>query len=682
MIKKLLLAAITVTFSTAAFSQPGTDTIHTAQQLGEVVVTGQYAPQSLKNSVYQVKVINNERIRLSGATNVQQVLNTQLGFRFSNDIQLGITDVQLNGMSGRNVKILIDGVPMVDRFDERVSLSQVDVNTIERIEIVEGPMSVSYGSDAMAGVINIITKTQYKNSLSVSARVQEETAGDEYYPFSYKGVHNQNIGINYKKNSWLFSAGGTHNDFSGFGGDDYGRAKTWLPKEQWFGNAKIGYNNKNFNIYYRIDGLNEEIKDRNAINFTNYKAVDQKFTSKRFTQQLQGDYNFSKKLRYNGLFAYTTYQRHTETNTKDFELGTITPGTADGQQDLSKLNAFSTKHTFQYQINNRISLQPGIDINHEKASGQRIEGEPQINDYALFVSSEIKATSKISVRPGLRFVTNSVYDAPPVIPSINTKFSINKNLDARLSYGYGFRAPTLRELYFEFVDVNHNIFGNKALKAEYSNAFNGSLTWVPDFAKKVSLHSTLSLFYNSFKNQILLDQDPNDASRYSYFNLDRSKTMGAGLENKLSVKNLDASLGFLYTALHIEYDKSYTKTDDRDYLWTPEINANVIYNINKIKTKLGLFYKFVGKKPVFNTGMVGTQPTILLNETGSYNLADFTITTIAHKYVTVNAGVKNIFDVTTVNNTAVGGTHADGGPLSLSYGRSYFIGLAFNWSKN
>src|SRR5262245_32065041 len=103
-----------------------------AKQLGDVVVTGQYKPQSVKNSVYQVRVINNERIRLSGATNVQQVLNNQLGFRFSNDNTLGTTDVELMGMSGRNVKILLDGVPMIDRGDTRESLNQIDVNTIDR----------------------------------------------------------------------------------------------------------------------------------------------------------------------------------------------------------------------------------------------------------------------------------------------------------------------------------------------------------------------------------------------------------------------------------------------------------------------------------------------------------------------------------------------------------------------
>ncbi|MFC0181299.1 TonB-dependent receptor plug domain-containing protein [Pseudarcicella hirudinis] len=129
-----------------------------SESLDDVVVTGQFTPQSVKNSVYQVRTISHEQIRLRGATNVQTILNTELGMRFSNDLTLGTSDVQLMGMSGQNVKVLLDGVPMVDRGSTRESIGQIDINTIDRIEIVEGPMSVNYGSDALAGVINIITK--------------------------------------------------------------------------------------------------------------------------------------------------------------------------------------------------------------------------------------------------------------------------------------------------------------------------------------------------------------------------------------------------------------------------------------------------------------------------------------------------------------------------------------------
>jgi len=99
---KIITILIVVLNTNPLFAQQDSAKV---KNLVEVIVTGQYKPQSIKNSVYQVRVIKNERIRSSGAINVQQVLNNQLGFRFSNDNTLGTTDVQLMGMSGRNVKI-------------------------------------------------------------------------------------------------------------------------------------------------------------------------------------------------------------------------------------------------------------------------------------------------------------------------------------------------------------------------------------------------------------------------------------------------------------------------------------------------------------------------------------------------------------------------------------------------
>ncbi|HEX2682871.1 MAG TPA: TonB-dependent receptor plug domain-containing protein, partial [Ferruginibacter sp.] len=429
-ITKIITTLIIVCNMNPLFAQQ--DTLST-KNLDEVIVTGQYKPQSLKKSVYQVQVINKERIKQSGASNIQQVLNNQLGFRFSNDNTLGTSDVQLMGMSGRNVKILLDGIPMVDRGDTRESLNQVDVNTIERIEIVEGPMSVSYGTDALAGVINIITKKLIKDEFSVNARIQEETAGSEYHPFNYKGVHVQNINLNYKKGNWGFTAGGTHNDADGFGGDEYGRNKTWKPKEQWLGNFKAGFGNRNLNVYYRLDGLNETILSRGPI-AQNYKAKDQKYITDRFMHQLQGQFKINNKLDLTTVASYTDYKRKTKTTVHDFQKNTDELSTLAGEQDQAKLNSFVFRNTFGYQASAKVSLQAGLDINREHASGERINGEKTITDYALFISSEIKPTSAINIRPGLRFIKNSVYNAPPVIPSINTKFRLSKEMDLRFSY--------------------------------------------------------------------------------------------------------------------------------------------------------------------------------------------------------------------------------------------------------
>jgi outer membrane receptor for ferrienterochelin and colicins len=656
------------------------------KNLEEVVITGQYKPQTLKKSVYQVRVINKERISQSGATNIQQVLNNQIGFRFSTDNTIGTTDVQLMGMSGRNVKILLDGVPMVDRGDTRESLNQVDVNSIERIEVVEGPMSVSYGSDALAGVINIITKKNKINGLTVTAKLQEETAGSEYHPFSYRGVHQRNIAVDYKKNNWGFAAGGSHNDFNGFGGDAYGRDKVWLPKEQWLGNAKISYDKGPLNIYYRIDALHEDILDKGAINYNNYKAIDKRYTSNRYTNQLQGSYTFNKNLQLAVTTGYTDYTRRTKTTRHDFEKDTDELTTGEGEQDISTFTSFVFRSSVQYQLSNKISIQPGIDINREASKGERILNSPVITDYAAFISAEIKPTAAINIRPGLRFIKNSVYDAPPVIPSINSKISLSKQLDLRLAYAYGFRSPALRELYFYFVDANHNVVGNPNLKAESSNSFNGSVNWMAIAKNKLSYSVSVAGFYNEFNNQIDFALSSPTSNQYTYFNVNKSKTLGGTVENKFSYSNLEATVGFGYTGIFRKlYDeKDYVKEDNREFLWSPELNAAVTYNLEILKTKFNLFYKFTGKRPQLVTGKNTTnQPVLLIAETDAYHLADFTTNTRINKFISLSAGVKNIFNVTNINNNAAASTsvHNAGYALAIGYGRSYFAGINFQWNK-
>ncbi len=684
--KKIIQSIIilfTVSNATPVFAQQDSTFF---KNLEELIVTGQYKPQTLKKSVYQIKVINSERIKQSGATNVQQVLNNQLGFRFSNDNTLGTTDVQLMGMSGRNVKILLDGIPMVDRGDTRESLGQIDINSIERIEIVEGPMSVSYGSDALAGVINLITKKYKKDNFSITAKIQEETAGSEYHPFSYKGVHQQNLTLNYKKKYIGFAAGATHNDFNGFGGDAFGRAKTWKPKVQWMTNAKISFDKGPFNMYYRIDVLNEDIKSRNPINYNNYKAIDQQYITDRMTQQLQGGYTFSNKLQLATLLAYTDYKRRTKTTRHDFEKGTDELTTGEGEQDISKFNSFVFRTTLQYQISSKISLQPGVDINREAATGERILENPVITDYAAFISAEIKPTTKINIRPGLRFIKNSVYNAPPVIPSINTKFVLSKQLDLRLAYAYGFRSPALRELYFHFVDANHNIVGNPNLKAENSNSFNGSLNWIAIPKNNRTYSISLGGFYNAFNNQIDFALASAVSNQYTYFNVNKAKTIGGNIENRFSQKNLDITLGLSYIGFYRKLydDKDFVKEDDKSFLWSPELNTSVGYQVNRLKTKFNLFYKLTGKKPQFVTGKNAVnQSVLLIAETAAYHLADFTSTTQINKYLNVTAGIKNIFNVTNVNNSAAASTsiHNAGYAVAIGYGRSYFVGLNFQWNK-
>jgi outer membrane receptor for ferrienterochelin and colicins len=665
------------------------DSLRTTQ-LDNVVVTGQFEPSSIRQSVYQVRTISYAQIVRRGATNLQSVLATELGVRFTNDLALGVSDMKLMGMGGQNVKILLDGVPLLERGETREALNQIDINTVERIEIVEGPMSVMYGSDALAGVLNIITK-KYDGRWNFEARVLEETAAKEYDPFTDKGVHNESVGAHWQGGKW--SAGGsiTRNNAGGWKEDHYpsdlpSQPMRWHPKDQWLGMGNVGFATGKLTLRYRLNYTDETITSFGTYNPRVGQAVDKEYITHRYNHQLQADWNLAERLVFNGVASYQDYSRRTRTLLYEVATGATWLSPEPGTQDETDFSMAMSRGTFLYRLSDRVSLQPGFDINLSKGAGDRIDREREINDYAVFAAAEIKPTSFLNIRPGVRFIYNTVYDAPPVVPSVNTKVQLSPRLDLRLAYAYGFRSPALRELYFSFHDASHDIYGNENLKAEYSNSFTGSLVWQALTGRKARLNSTLSGFYNTFKDQIILATvaDPSAPSGMisRYENITKSRTFGTTLDNNYQYGGLQVSLGFSYIGVS---DPLKSQEGTLELIWSPEVRTNVAYTWSKPGTTVSLYYKYTGKSSNYETvtPQGSTEPVTRLATRENFQWADFTVAQRVNSKLDLTAGVRNLLDVTTLRNTSldVGNAHSGGGDMPMSYGRSYFLSLQFHLTK-
>ncbi|WP_187270038.1 TonB-dependent receptor [Pontibacter qinzhouensis] len=648
-----------------------------AVELPDVVVTGQFEPQSARKSVYQVRTIGSEQIRMRGATDVQGVLNNQLGIRFDQDLALGSSNLSLQGISGQNVKVLLDGAPMIGRggTSNEININQLDINSIERIEIVEGPMSVVYGADALAGVINIITKKPGTEKLALSARLHEETIAKEYGTES--GIHNQNLRASWQHKGWQLVGGISHNNFTGLKGGKVGRglAWPWHPKEQWLGDVLVGYQSSHLKTWYRLNLLDEEIN--NLGTFVNGRTTDKNYLSKRYMHQAQADWQLNEKLSATAVASYTNFSRRTQGVEVEEATGKETLSLAAGAQDMTTFSGTTFRSTVQYALSSAIALQPGVDLNLEKGSGDRIAGEPAINDYALFVSAEFSPSSTIHIRPGLRVVHNSVYQAPPVLPSVNAKVSLTPKLDLRVAYGRGFRAPSLRELYFNFHDASHNIVGNTDLQAELSHSVNGSLAWKVLEGSRVQLASTIGTFYNHLDNQITTGQDARTPGNYTYLNVERHKTTGANVTNTLRVEAFEATAGASYIG---RYNRFYEEQEGlAHFTWSPEVILNATYSFRSLGASFGVFYKYTGVMPTY---VLGTE-SVYLAEIAGFSWADVTATKSLTKFLTLNVGVKNLFDVQQITSSQLitGGAHSTGGNRPVGYGRSFFLGLNFQLSK-
>lgn len=653
-------------------------------QLEAVVVTGQFSPQSLRNSLYKVRTINSQQIKQKAATSVQSLLSMEIGIRLSNDMALGETDFELMGMSGNNVKILLDGIPLIDRGATRQSLSQVDVNTIERIEIVEGPMSVVYGTDALAGVINIITKkggeVSDENTWNIGVRIQEESVSNEYQFFKDDGTHNESVTLGLRHRTGMFVNGGfTRNNTGGWTGDLTGREKRWQPKDQNIYNGVLGYKTKNFGVWYRLDVLDEEIF--NAMNGTDLnpeEISDKNFITKRFTHQLQSNWKLYNKLNANLAVSYQNYQRRTQTTVTNSVTGDKWLSIEEAGQDTTSYQAWIARGTISWNISPKLSLQPGIEYQRNQGKGGRIDGSPKVSELAAFLSVEWKPTDGVSIRPGVRIFVAADYDAPVAIPSLLTNFSLNHGMDVRLSYAYGFRSPTLQELYFSFHNANHNIDGNPNLKAEYSNNVTASFTWRILHNERIRLTSTMSGFYNDFRNRITTADNVDVPNYTTYYNIDRYKTTGSSWENTLAWKDLQANVNFSLVGRYNHYsenDKSLPA-----FRFSPEFNTSVTYRLTASGTDFNFYYKFTGGRKEYYyktiTGADGVKNSeIYLRGLKSYNWADLTITQKMTQYLNMHVGVKNIFGLTKVS-TVANSSHDVPAISYLGCGRSWFVGLS------
>lgn len=229
--------------------------------------------------------------------------------------------------------------------------------------------------------------------------------------------------------------------------------------------------------------------------------------------------------------------------------------------------------------------------------------------------------------------------------------------------------------------------GNENLKAEYSNSFNGAVSWQAINKTTLRYSATVSGFYNQFQDLITtaLANNPANPNLFMYINVDKYKTTGGMGENTLTWKNLTATAGFLYIGRYNRYadDPAYKASNLPGFTWSPEINSNISYRFKKAGATVGFFYKYTGKTPAYQVVTNDSAQTMQLAKRAAFHWADITASKTVGKLVTINAGVKNLFDVTRLqSNTSSGGAHSTSGPVLKAAGRSYFLGLSFQWNRN
>ncbi len=644
--------------STVLQAASNRDTTHVLQEL---IVTGNFKPVGLDKCVIPTRNIIIEKLAPLGVQNVGDVLKFQANFRIQQDPILG-AGAALQGVSGENIKILIDGVPVIGRQNGGIDLSQLNLQNVERIEIVEGPLSVQYGTNALAGTINIITKKSPTKGIEMSFNNYYETVGHVNLSgaFGWRG----------DDQSLMISAG--RNFFGGWSDlktEGKSRFQDWKPKIQYFADAHYNIKVGNVNCGYSGGYFDEFILNRGRPQSPyNETAFDDNYKTQRLSNSLKANYTTKNQFIINGLVSFNQYERIKNTYFRDLVNLTQNLSANSGDQDTTQFNLLAARGTIAKSNGGKLSYETGFDINLETGTGQRIkQGRQEIGDYAAFVSAEWKITEGVTLRPGLRASYNTTYTAP-VIPSLHLRWKMANNWTARASWGRGFRAPSLKELYFYFVDINHNIQGNPNLKAERSDNFNIVLntTQVGKSNNKNVFKFEIGTFYNDIRNMISLAIMNGGENAFSYLNIDKFRTLGGQFSGEMSFEKFNIVLGGGLTRRENQFDNQQFNAN------TWEGRGNLTYhNIAHTGIELNVWYKYSGKQPGFvksETG--GVQPTFI----GAYKLADASLSRrFLKEKISLSTGCRNVFDVRNVSAQLAGGAHSGGeNSAALATGRNFF----------
>ncbi|MEX0967103.1 MAG: TonB-dependent receptor [Bacteroidia bacterium] len=646
-----------------------------AVALNGMIVTAQYAPNSPEKAVHKVKIIDRKKIDAQGAITLRDVLQNELNVRISQDNVLG-SSLSIQGISGQNVKILMDGVPITGRLNGNIDLSQINLNNVERIEIVEGPLSVNYGTDALAGTINIITKKGSRSGLSAGANTYYETAGQ----------YNADARIGWSKTNYGFDFSGGRNYFDGWSPNDpqlqfpekrladSSRVREWNPKEQHFVQGRFRYKLKKFSFSPFGDIFTETITNRGAPRKPYREtAFDDYYNTRRANGGLQLSGKIGRHKNINVLASHNNFRRIKNTYFKDLTNleQELSPNPDD--QDTSQFINWMSRGSFTTSADSvKVNFEAGYDLNLETARGKRTGREKQeMLDAALFASAEYRPIEPLTFRPGLRYAYNSTYNAP-LVPSINVRYKWRKST-FRASYARGFRAPSLKELYFEFVDVNHNILGNAALNAEESDNLQLNIVWQQVKGQRI-LKLESGGFWNDIRNLITLAQN-GSGTEFTYINIGRFRTFGAQAGAELMTRHLKLSAGASYTGR----SNGISATENvPDFSYSGEIRGSMLYHFAKIRTNVAAFYKYTGALPGF---AMDDEGDILQTRIGSYHLMDLTASrTFWNKRLTWTLGAKNLLDVQDIATTGTSaGVHSTAsGNVPVSWGRSFFTAVKFD----
>ncbi|WPV67646.1 TonB-dependent receptor [Chitinophaga sp. LS1] len=587
--------------SLCAFSQSDT-----SRTLKSVEVKAVHLETLTSRAAMPVTVISRKTLEMMGSRRLDEVMREQTGIAIVNDVSAGSRAIgmQLQGFSADYILILIDGQPMIGRNAGNFDLSRITVSDIERIEIVKGASSSLFGSEALGGVVNIITR-QHIDAAQGQAIVRYGSQHTQ--DFTLEGETPFGGGTDKSGNGSLNLSGNFYHT-DGYNVNSFlSKGATAPPYDSYSLQGRLRYKlnvNNSLNIAGRWalrNSINESVysssqvtnttrdvlhesdvngaivwqvnlnKGRNANPDKGWQANLNKDRNATPDKDWQANLNKDRKTNLNnGWNANLTNTWQLKTQYYLTRYSTTQDVSTGKSAQLSSNDFTQYYHRFeeqvQYVVSNQLSFAGGIGGNLEVMDGNDLKSE-----YA-YAQGDWKVNNRLSSRLGFRYDHSDFYGGR-LNPSAGLKYSLSEKISLTAAFGTGYKTPDFQKRYQVFTNpqAGYTVLGveevaiqlaamqaaglisevrpvakdiSAALKPEMAVSYNVGMSYTPVQKIRIDVNGFYNQLHN-FINTVQIATRTNFQPVYSYINLDRSFTGGveAGISTHV-LKGLDISFGY------------------------------------------------------------------------------------------------------------------------------------------
>lgn len=664
------------------------------KQLKEVVVTGTRTPKSLQQVPVLITRITADEIKKKGLVRLNEVLAEQTGMTILDDPHG--QGIQIQGFDPAYTMVLIDGLPLIGRNTGILELSRITLNNIDRIEIVKGPTSSLYGSEAMAGVVNIITADAVKGiSGGAAARHGTNNTADISLNSAYKNdrFYISGFANRYSSGGYTLQPSSGLPTVSPFAGYTFNGKTSYKIDDKTTIKLSIRYYTNDQDSRYLVDnryatGTGTE-KDFNIA-----PVITHHFTNKLFStlQLYRSIYKTKSDVRYEddrSVYDQTYFNQ------------------AFNRAELQN----------DYALKDNLKLTAGAGGQYETVEATRYTKLQSFTSGYGYFQADWLPVKKLDIIAGGRYDVHSVYQSQ-LSPKLAASYALSSKFTVLGSVGKGYKAPDFRQLYLNFTnaEVGYSVFGYeeasagiqrlqqagqietiliepatlKSLNAESSTAFNWGFRYKPTG----KLYWTANLFRNNITNLIetaAIAIKTNGQSVFSYFNLNKVYTQGVETDLSYQVfKSLQLAGGFQYLEAYdqeVLHQIAAGKVFTRD----PETNLTKVIKRNDYGGLLGRSKYTYNIRISYQENKTGINASVRAIYRGRYGYKDADGNGIINRddeytkgYVLVNTSLSKplMSDAIRVQLTAQNLLNYKDSQVILNLpGRLIYAGIAYNFNK-